>query len=370
MERYWFKNRFLLTVLFSLLVSGIIGGLLLRDRLISESQNRQKTSVYNLSDMDYDIPSPSVNQLEEIEKLDFIDAAFGYYFTNGTLLLNGCSISTPIMFSDDTDDMNITMFNDNRLIQKSDISYENPIYVDYAFAKKNNVSLDDAVVYGDITFNVAALYENNSYNEAVLAFLPDELKAEFEDKAQGYSGAFIAVNDSNASEAYFRNYKPEGRLKPRNLFDNDEQYEIHRSSWENANYYNEITSFGERENSISLRNVVSSWIVCLAHIVLSLVVSVCLYLRKSERVYFGKKKSHIGLVKYYVFASAIEVTISILVYTGIVMMTKLISSSYISLSSIVKTEVFVTLICIASGVINFGISFALVSIFSKPTKQD
>ena len=72
------------------------------------------------------------------------------------------NIKTKIILSDMLDAIDFTMYNDERLI-KEDNGFENPIYIDYAFAKDNNISIGDHITLFNISFQVGRIYETNTY---------------------------------------------------------------------------------------------------------------------------------------------------------------------------------------------------------------
>ena len=90
-----------------------------------------------------------------------------------------------------------------------------------------------------------------------------EQKVVIESVSKSYSGAYLKVNDISKSDAYLRNYKPMGRLKTRDDFNTDEEYQIHYNSWNNASYYNEITSFNAKRESVNLKTEVNFYIAVL-----------------------------------------------------------------------------------------------------------
>ena len=158
------------------------------------------------------------------------------------------------------DSLEFTMYNDCRLISKLD-GLSNPLYADYKFTKDNNVELGDEIEFNGIKFQVGRIYETNTYyGSAVFVPLIGEQKVLIESVSKSYSGAYLKVNDISKSDAYLRNYKPMGRLKTRADFNTDEEYQIHYNSWNNANYYNEITSFNTKRESVNLKTEVNFYI--------------------------------------------------------------------------------------------------------------
>ena len=137
MAKYWLKNRAIYSLVLAVLIGILSMMLFVQPNVETHSENLLLTSVYENSDIDYDIPSPTKAQLEEIEALDFVDDTFGYYFTDGSLKVGSKSVKTKIIFGDDLDSLGMTMYNESRLIYTSqDGLYDNPLYVDYDFYTK------------------------------------------------------------------------------------------------------------------------------------------------------------------------------------------------------------------------------------------
>lgn len=363
MIKYFFKNRFVYSVVLAVLIGVFSMMLFVKPNVETHADNLLLTSVYENSSIDYDIPSPTKAQLAEIEALDFVDDAFGYYYTDGSLKIKSKSIKTKIIFGDDLDSLSMTMYNDDRLILTSkDGLYANPLYVDYDFYIKNKLSIGDTVYYNNIEFQVGRVYETNSYyRSAVFIPLVGEQKAYIESVTKAYSGAYLKVNDSAKAEAFLRNYKPLGRLKDRGDFETDGEYQTHYNSWNNASYYNEITSFESRLASANVKGEVSYILGFIIVAVIMVLANVLLSLRKSEKVYFSKKKDKSGVGFYYittVLVDMILMSVSLLVGTVIIKnsVVEFVPSGYF-------TPIFVTatLVTVAVAVISVLYDF----IFSK-----
>ena len=62
---------------------------------------------------------------------------------------------------------------------------------------------------------------------------------------------YISASDYNTCQTYLtKDYRPMGRLKDRDRFDSDEQYQVHYDAIMSSGYANEITDFRVRENSL------------------------------------------------------------------------------------------------------------------------
>jgi len=357
MKKYLFKNR----IIYSLILNAIIGVLsivfIVKPNIEAYSNNLLLTSVYENSNIDYDIPSPTKDQLQEIRKLDFVDKAFGYFYTEGALKIKSKYVKEKIIFSDDLDSLEITMYNDKRLIITSQEGiYKNPVYVDYDFYIKNDLSIGDVIHYNNIELQVGRVYETNTYyGSAIFIPLVGEQKNYIESLTKSYSGAYLKVNDSVKAESYLKNYKPLGRLKDRSDFASDEEYQIHYNFWNNANYYNEITSFSSRLAATNLKAVPSYFLGFIILSIIMLIANIVLSMRKSERIYFNKKKYKGDIRNYYIATILID---------AILMMISLVVSIFIVKNSIITyvpnqyfTSIIVAAIAFVIGVATFNVVY-------------
>ncbi|MBR4341885.1 MAG: hypothetical protein IKP88_04085 [Lachnospiraceae bacterium] len=300
MFKYWIKNRAWITFFWTLLLCLTIGVVFVLPNIDKWSDNYSKESIYSNTKIDYDIPAPTKEQLNEIENMSFVDNVFGYYYTEATVVVNKSrNVNAKIIFSDYIQNLDMTMYSEKRVIELSSKSHENPIYIDYDYKSKNNINLDDTIEIYGILFQVAGIYETNFYNAAIYAPLVGDQKKLIEEKSTCYSGAFINVNDFQQAETYFRNYKPNGRLRTREEFDTEEQYLLHYNAWESANYYNEITRFDVKAENLSKAYVVPWWIILAVVFFVSILVDIVLFNRKIEYPYFITKKYKKDIPKYY-----------------------------------------------------------------------
>ena len=256
--------------------------------------------------MDFDIPSPSYEQITQLESEDAIESVFPYYYTEIDIEYNGRKRETNLFFSDAFEKLNQTMYCDGRLIAKTTEDIENPILVDYQFVQDTGVALGDTLSITirsmKIEFQISAIYETNTYydggalmakwegvqKDTIMALSPKLV----------YSGAYVQASDHSQCKTYLETqYKPYGRLKDVSDFSTQEAYEIHYNAFMSANYANEITNFNakaqdvrfkvEAKESSAARYATLSYIIVA---VTMLVSNVGFWLRKSERRYFAKCK--------------------------------------------------------------------------------
>ena len=92
----------------------------------------------------------------------------------------------------------------------------------------------------------------------------------------------------NTVQAYLtKDYRPLGRLKDRDRFDSDEQYQVHYDAIMESGYANEITDFRVKETSLDKKvSPLMIWIGTALSAVLIIAFNVIMAKRGSEKGYF------------------------------------------------------------------------------------
>ena len=312
MFKYWLKHRAPLSALLSIVMTAFLLFGFVSPFLNTHAENRTRLSVYENSKIDYDIPQPTKEQLKEISDMPFVTSVFGYYYTESLLEVAGKSVLTKILFSEDLDALEYTMYTSARMIEESAIPYDNPAYVDYAFAKENGVKLGDILKLNNIEFQIGRIYETNSYyTSAIFIPLVGEQKEFIESNSTSYSGAFLSVNDISQAEKYLNDYKPMGRLKNRSQFQSDVEYELHHEQWEKNSYANEITYFATRKNEISIKSSLPVWVGSAIVLVIILFFNIMAFQSKMEKGYFKAKKTKTGNIAFFLWTAIEELLIMV-----------------------------------------------------------
>jgi hypothetical protein len=310
MVKYWIKNRLVVDLLIAAVLS-----LLFSFAFVYPSNNnclnvQNENSIYLNSDIDFQIPNPSVSQLSEIKAKTFIQDTFGYYLTKTTVKGNKSS-KVNFLMSDTMGSLSMTMFNDKTSI--SSISKtSNYAYVDLIAADSLGINCGDelsvTIAGSTLKYIVCGIYEDNSlFSEGtVLVDFSGDIKTVYEANASsnGYAGAFINASNESECESFLRSYIPEGRLKDRSAFESDEAYNTYNEAIKSGNYANEITNFGSiriqaktelasAENTRTTMGLIGSIVVGIIYIISGFI----LRNRKSEDKYFKdvlKNKKSIG----------------------------------------------------------------------------
>lgn len=313
------NNIFVLSVV--IIALNLINAFVFMSPFINYQSKRYAYSdFYNNLNIDFDIPSPSKNQINELKKLDFIEEVIPYYYANLTLTKDYGRDSN-IIFFDSLEELKY-IYNDNRIINASEEN-DNFIYVDYSFIKDTKAELND-IFYTSINgvkieFNINGIYkENLYYNNGAEASV---WKNEYLNRDIGYSGAFIKAKDVILCRNYLsQEYKPLGRLKSRDNFNTEESYNIHRKSIESGNYANEITDLNiksESDMSIIESEYISNIFRYVLGIILVFILIILInnYLLAKNKDYFYnrliKGENFKNIKNYYSILFIISIIISV-----------------------------------------------------------
>ncbi len=346
MTGYWIRHRALLSIILSAVIA-VIAGLLFVFPFISQmADNYNSQSVYKNTSIDFIAPEPSFEQKNELSGSNGIDKVFPFFLTKTAVNAGGKSRTTTVLLSDRFENVDITMYNSKRLIKKSGTDFDNPILVDWQFCKDTSTDIGDTVSFsiGDTTaeYKIYAIYETNSIYEtgAILAQLSTEQKEAIVQKSQnnGYSGMYISASDYNACQAYLtKDYRPMGRLKDRDRFDSDEQYQVHYDAIMSSGYANEITDFRVRENSLDKKaNPIMIFIGAALSAVLMIIFNAVMSKRGCEKVYFTKHCIPKGqnVKPYYNKTFVCELLCFIVAYAAIMFYKFKASTDYIPKSAL------------------------------------
>ena len=287
------NNIFALSII--IIALNLINGFIFMSPYINyKSKKYAYSDFYHNFNIDFDIPSPSKNQINELRKLDFIEKVIPYYYANLTLNY-GKNRNSNILFFDNLEDIEY-IYNDNRLINKVNQT-DNFIYVDYYFIKDSKSKLNDTLktfINGvEIEFSINGIYkENLYYNNGAEASI---WKTEYLNRNIEYSGAFIKAKDINLCRNYLsQEYKPLGRLKSRDNFDTEDSYNIHIKAILSGNYANEITDFNIKSES-DIDAIESGYISNIVRYALGIILVFILiilinnYLLSNNKDYFYKR---------------------------------------------------------------------------------
>ena len=380
MAGYWFKHRLAQTLILGLAVALVAALLFAYPCILGQADRYNSQSIYKNSEMDFIVPEPSFEQARELPGTHGIDRIFPFLLTKTEVIVNGNSRTTTVLLSDQLQNVDFTMYSPARLIAKSSAQINKPILVDLQFCHDTSASLGDTVTImiggTPVDFTISAIYETNSIYDggAVLAQMGDELMNSIVEQSNnsGYSGMYINASDYDTCRAYLTTeYRPLGRLKSADQFENDAQYQVHYDAIMSSGYANEITDFRVRESSLdSTGSMTMIWIGAVLSAIILIAFNVVMSKRGCEQGYFLKHCIPKGqdVRAYYAVSFAAEVVWSIVAYAVIMMLRLKSTPVFIPKSALgVKTAVIPVAILIA-GIICLVMNYSTVSTLSEKSK--
>lgn len=368
MTGYWARQRAVATLILSVVVALAASFLFVYPSILQQANNYNAQSIYKNSDIDFIAPEPSFDQVKELPGTNGIDKIFPFFLTKTEVQVNGNSRTTTVLLSDDFENVDATMYNQNRLIEKSDSNDDNSILVDWQFCHDTSAGIGDTVSIAiggnNAEFRISGIYESNSIYDggAVLAKISgDQMNAiAKQSNNNGYSGMYVVASDYSACKAYLTSeYRPLGRLKDKSQFTDEAQYQVHYDAIMSSGYANEITDFRAREESLTRSSGIMMVLIgALLAFAIIIVFNLLMARRGCEKVYFTKHCIPKGqnVNSYYNTASIAETVLMICLY-GVFMTLRLkTANQYIPGSALgIKVAVVPVAIIIAeiiSGAMN------------------
>lgn len=351
-------------------------------------------SIINNTDIKYIIPSPSINQIEELGDKDYVSNINATSFLNLDVIYKEKIIKTPTVLIDSMDNLENTPFSKKRLIKGEAFLKTNTVFVDYLFVKNNNVKLSDTIKLklGEIekSYIISGIYETNTLVNSdvgsVFIYKSSEIINILTDNGYELIITNAYLNATNKIETdYFTDYKAYGRLRDRSEFPSDESYEIHYNNFMNANFSNEIIYF---KQEIYSSNPIYIVLTINSLILLFLSMHNYLYLNSKNEQTFIRKITNYGKVKnltknrnkvdmplitYYRITYLIEVLfIIILAVIPTVLYVLIINSRGIYVPKLYKYSYFSSIIIpfLISVIINFFITNKLKKQLKTGIKND
>lgn len=382
MSGYWFRHRLLVTIV-SCVASALISCLLFAFPYVNQRANSYNSqSIYRNTDIDFIAPEPSFDQVQDLPGTNGIYKVFPFYLTKTTVNVNGNSHTTTVLLSDKFDSIDSTMYNSQRLIEKANSEYDNPILVDWQFCHDTSAKIGDNVSFTldgkNVEFRIYAIYETNSIYDGgvVLAEISEEQKNSIQQKSNnnGYSGMYVMASDYNTCKSYFINeYRPLGRLKSREQFEDDDQYQIHYDAIMSSGFANEITDFRVKESGLDKKNSpLLIWIGAALSVVLMIAFNVVMSKRGCERIYFQKNCIPKGqnVKPYYNTAFGFEIISFVLIYVVGLVIKIYFSNSYIPKSAYDFWLVLIPVAVIVAEIISLIMNYSIVANITEKIKEE
>lgn len=258
-------KRWLLTYLFVGSLVSIVSSLsclfsLYKPTLVSSIEKQNFESVYQNTSIDFIVPSPSFQQVPELEKSDNgIEKVTPYYSFSMEVKKDSQSFKSNTLIFDDSNKLNYTPYNEARIV-KGNWSNESFIAIaDSKYSSKSGFSVGDnfsiEINSEILTFKLTAISEDNPFLDGSIALVIPQEKSKYLFQPQyPYGGAYITANNYGECKDYIMSeYKPLGRLKSRSDFDSDAAYETHLKNFNDADWSQEITNMRENYSALSTR---------------------------------------------------------------------------------------------------------------------
>lgn len=341
MTSYWVRHRALFTVILSVCLALVMGLLFAIPYYEQKADIYDAQSLYRNTNIDFVVPEPSFDQVNELPGTNGISGVFPYYLTKTSVTTNGKNRTTTVLIADNHQQLDRTMYNQARLIETSSITTDYPVLVDYQFCLDTGAKLGGVVSFsiGENLqeYIITAIYETNSLYDggAILVQVPAERIEAIrqQSKNKGYSGMFVTASDYDTCRLYLTtDYRPLGRLHDREQFDSDEQYQIHYDAIMSSGYANEITDFRIRENTLEQgAGTAMVWIASFLALVAIIAFNILMRSRGCEKAYFTKYSIPRGqdVSPYYTISFASEIVLCIASYAAVMVVGLQSSSRYI-----------------------------------------
>lgn len=384
MGGYWIRHRLFFTAILSIAIA-LITGFLFAFPYISQLANYYNSqSIYKNTEIDFIAPEPSFEQVSQLPETNGIEKIFPFYLTKTQVSVNGISRTSTVLLSDQFENVDITMFNEKRLIKKSDFQFDNPILVDWQFCYDMSASIGDTVSFSvdgkNSEYRIYAIYETNSIYDGgtLLAQISTEQKESINQKSKnnGYSGMYISANDYSSCRSYLMaDYRPLGRLKSRTQFESDEQYQIHYDAIMDSGYANEITDFRVRENDLDKElSALTIWVGSALSALVIFAFNIAMAKRGCEKIYFTKHciPKGLNIKPYYTISFFAELISMIVLYMTILILRVKFADEFIPHTAFTPMLVVIPVAVIITEIICLFMNYAMVTatIKSEKTKED
>lgn len=334
------------------------------------SKNSENYIVYGLTSA----------KVEEFKTNEFIDDIYLYYnystivkigtdsYNNNVLIYSGSKANKNMPFSDD------------KLIEKKDTS--NPLFIDYNFASKNNLSLGDSVEVKignqSVEMNVSGIYQTNQYGDGQLMIYYSDYENElancFEKFEYNYS--YISVNDNSKFVEFMKeNYVPEIYMYTIEDFESEIDYLIYIRDYYEVDYYNEtnvnkIVLKDVSKNIKQASNIKLISVIILGTLVLISDIFVAIIYNKDLKTIQTSTNNYKEYSKIHILSTVLSLVVGV---SLLVKMPSLICNSKIvevSMTYSLGRMIPLILVFVLATIIGCLIKFGFVYITLRGTKRN
>ena len=347
MKKSWSKLYFFIYSFLFLLLT-IITILGFYSPIITSIINKYNfESIYINTDYDFIIPSPSFDQISKLENSsNGIEVVTPYYAFTTHIKVENHDVQSNVILLDDYSKINYTPYNEKRIIKGAIEKKSNIAVIDDSFKKQNNCNIGDNISFTikekSYSFVVVAISENNpDYDGSIALMLDLDLSREINDNIFKYSAAYVRSSNYDVCNNYLMNeYKPLGRLKSKECFDNEEAYNTHVSNFYNADWSQEITNLKENYKSLSVKYdkvpynaFINTIIMCLIFTLFILFFNIIAIVLPKQKGLFKdllvKKKGNLNdIISFYYKGNLWVLFVSILIIVFGITFVNLLSSSF------------------------------------------
>ena len=285
MGKKWTKCYLLFGTILMVVLSAICSLSFVKNNIQQAQDKKTFESIYADTTIDFIVPSPSYTQVEEIEKSPDTGIAFftPYYETTTNITVEDKPAKGTTIILPEERKVQYTPYGSSRIVSGQNEIATGSAVADRIFVEKNGCHIGDTVSLRisdhDYTFIISGVAETNTYysDGTIAVVLSDEQAKQLQDNGLKYSAAYVAASDYEKCKLYLYNdYKPYGRLKNEESFDNKDAYNQHVQNFESADWAKEITNCKDNYSSLSVKyeNVESGILrnIFIAAIIVFLVV--------------------------------------------------------------------------------------------------
>ena len=345
MVSYWTRQRLLVTIIMCVSLALIMSLLFVFPYVEQRASSYDSQSIYKNTAIDFIVPEPSFDQAQTLPGANGIASVFPFYLTKTTIEINGKTRTTTVLIANQKQSLDGTMYNTDRLVKQSGTTIENPVVIDWKFAQDTGANIGDTltITIGSSVqeYKISAIYETNSIyeNGAILIQVTDEQIDSIQQGSlnNGYSAMYVTASDYDTCRLYLTTeYRPLGRLKTRDQFADDEQYQIHYDAIMSSAYSNEITDFRIRANELD--KSISSlpvWLGAILSMAIVIAFNVIMSRRGCEKPYFTRHCIPNGqdVKPYYILSFVCELACYLIAYAISLIICANSSATYIPRSA-------------------------------------
>lgn|GEM_PF-5738637 len=252
-------------------------------------------NLVSVANFDFKIPSPSKDQINDIREMSSVDNVYPFFDTFASVQAGRRRIKDTFVLIVPLKYKTEFPLVCDRLLIKGDVASENEmLLVDYSFSAKNKIGVNTKlkISIGNMDKDVLVSGVVNNFNDmlsspetqrnAILLFLDDETMNLYFGKAIPYSGAYVQCNDVEAFKNYLASYKPYGRMKTRDFFNSEQEYNDYVDYFNAGNYDKEILNL-EIRNKLILSNdgIVLAFMFAIVSFTITLILNILIISDKS-----------------------------------------------------------------------------------------